>query len=114
MFPKTHVLKSFNKILLIQPNQDYRALTDNIEEKKSIKEAFAKSVLHGFVIKEENNDVYLVDATSFFMQDTFGVANTLSRNGEGSYSIDISRSAFNLERTKAFEKNVPYLGVTKP
>lgn len=100
--------KAGNKILLIQPNQDYRALTENIEEKKSIKEAFAKSVLHGFVIKEEKNDVYLVDATSFFMQDTFGVANTLSRNGEGNYSLDKSRSAFNIKRTKAFDKNVEF------
>ena len=100
--------KAGNKILLIQPNQDYRALTDNNEEKKSIKEAFAKSVLHGFVIKEEKNNTYLVDATSFFMQDTFGVSNTLSRSGEGSYNVDASRSAFNLERTKAFEKNVEF------
>ncbi len=100
--------KSGNKILLIQPNQDYRALTDNVEEKKSIKEAFAKSVLHGFVIKEEKDNTYLVDATSFFMQDTFGVSNTLSRSGEGSYTVDNSRSAFNLARTKAFEKNVEF------
>lgn len=100
--------KAGNKILMIQPNQDYRALTDNVEEKKSIKEAFAKSVLHGFVIKEEKNNVYLVDATSLFIQDKFGVANTLARNGEGNYVLDKSRSAFNLERTKAFEKNVEF------
>ncbi len=100
--------KAGNKILLIQPNQKFRALTDNVEEKNSIKEAFAKSVLHGFVIMEEKNNTYLVDATSFFMQDTFGVSNTLSRSGEGNYSVDKSRSAFNLERTKAFKKNVEF------
>ena len=100
--------KAGNKILLMQPNQSFRALTDNAEEKKSIKEAFAKSVLHGFVIKEEKNNTYLVDATSFFMQDTFGVSNTLSRSGEGNYNVDKSRSAFNLKRTKAFKKNVEF------
>jgi hypothetical protein len=100
--------KAGNKILLIQPNQSYRALTDNVEEKKSIKEAFAKSVLHGFVIKEEKKNTYLVDATSFFMQDKFGVASTLSRSREGNYSVDKSRSAFNLKRTKAFKKNVEF------
>ncbi len=100
--------KAGNKILLIKPNQKYRALTDNVEEKKSIKEAFAKSVLHGFVIKEEKDNVYLVDATSFFVQDKFGVANTLSRSGEGNYTLDQSRSAFNMKRTKAFEKNVEF------
>ena len=46
-----------NKILLIQPNQKYRALTSNDDERKSVQEAFAKSVLHGFVIKEQNKGV---------------------------------------------------------
>ena len=103
-----HFKKAGNKILMVQPNQDFRAITDNIEEKKSVKEAFAKSVLHGFVIKETKKDVYLVDATSFFMRDAHGVAPRLARNRQGSYSLDKSRSAFNLERTKAFPKNVEF------
>ncbi len=100
--------KAGNKILLMQPNQRYRALTDNSEERKSIEEAFAKSVLHGFVIKEQKKDTYLVDATDFFMRDAHGVANRLEQNKQGSYSLDKSRSAFNLERTKAFSKNVEF------
>ena len=100
--------KAGNKILLIQPNQDYRAITDNEEEKQSIKEAFAKSVLHGFEIKEEKKNQYLVDATSFFMRDAHGVSQTLARNNQGNYSLNKSRSAFNLERTKAFPKNVEF------
>ncbi len=97
-----------NKILLIQPNQTYRALTDNIEERKSIEQAFAKSVLHGFVIEKEEKGKFLVDATSFFMRDAHGVANRLEQNKQGSYSLDKTRSAFNLERTKAFPKNVEF------
>jgi len=100
--------KAGNKIFLIQPNQDYRALTDNEDERASIEEAFAKSVLHGFVVKEEKNGVFLVDATSFFMRDAHGVATTLQRNNQGSYRLDNSRSAMNLERTKAFPKNVEF------
>lgn len=100
--------KAGNKILLLQPNQKYRALTDNVEERKSIQEAFGKSVLHGFVIKEEKNNVYLVDATSFFIRDAHGVSGTLARKKEGSYRLDKTRSAFNMERTKAFSKNVEF------
>jgi len=100
--------KTGNKILLIQPNQDYRAITDNIEEKKSVKEAFAKSVLHGFIIKEQKNGFYLVDATNFFMQDAHGVSKILATKKQGSYSLDISKSAFNIDRTKAFPKNVEF------
>ena len=106
--------KAGNKLLLIQPNQQYRAITDNEEEKKSIEEAFAKSVLFGFTIMEEpsktqsKNSSYLVDATDFFMRDAHGVANRLEQNGQGNYSLDKSKSAFNLERTKAFPKNVEF------
>lgn len=97
--------KAGNKLLLIQPNQTYRAITENLEEKQSVKEAFAKSVLHGFVIKEEKEGIYLVDATPFFMRDSHGISRRLSGRGQGSYRLDVSKSAFNLERTKAFPKN---------
>lgn len=100
-----HFKKAGNKILMVQPNQDYRAITNNTEEKKSVKEAFAKSVLHGFVIKEAKNNTFLVDATSFFIRDAHGVARSLARQGQGNYNLDKSRSAFNLERTKSFPKN---------
>jgi len=100
--------KAGNKILLMQPNQTYRALTDNVEERNSIEEAFAKSVLHGFVITKIQNGKYLVDATNFFMRDAHGVANRLEQNKQGSYKLDKTKSAFSLGRTKAFPKNVEF------
>lgn len=100
--------KAGNKLLLVQPNQDYRAITDNELERKSIEQAFAKSVLYGFKIVEEANDVYIIDITSFLMQDAHGVSDRLKRNNEGSYSIDASKSALSLDRTKAFPKNVEF------
>ncbi|EAR12088.1 hypothetical protein PI23P_12162 [Polaribacter irgensii 23-P] len=100
--------KAGNKLLLLQPNQKYRAITDNTAEKKSVKEAFSKSVLHGFVIKEEKNGLFLIDASDFFLRDAHGVAKALADNKQGNYSLDISKSAFNLERTKAFPKNVAF------
>jgi len=100
--------KAGNKILLIQPNQTYRAITNNAAERESIEQAFAKSVLHGFVIEKEEKGAYLVDATSFFMRDAHGVANRLEQNKQGSYKLDKTKSAFSLERTKAFPKNVEF------
>lgn len=100
--------KSGNKILLIQPNQEYRAITSNFEERQSVKEAFAKSVLHGFVISEEKNGKYLVDASDFLMRDAHGVAESLANSNQGNYSLDKTKSAFYLERTKAFPKNVEF------
>jgi len=100
--------KAGNKLLLIQPNQNYRAITNNELERKSIEQAFAKSVLFGFKIEEENNGTYIIDLTPFLMQDTHGVSNRLKRSKEGNYSLDTSKSALWLERTKAFPKNVEF------
>jgi len=93
------------KIMMIQPNLDYRAISNNTDETNSVKEAFAKSVLFGFKIKETKNGHYLVDATQFFMRDVHGVADRLRQTKQGQYSLDKSKSAFNIKRTKAFPKN---------
>ena len=58
-------IKSGNKLLLLQPNMNYRAITDNQAERKSIEEAFAKSVLYAFEIKETRGDDYIIDLTPF-------------------------------------------------
>ncbi len=101
-------IKAGNKLLLIQPNLDYRAITDNELEKRSVEQAFAKSVLFGFTIVENNNGKYIIDLTPFLMQDMHGVSNRLSDNKQGSYKIDSGKSALALERTKAFPKNVEF------
>lgn len=98
--------KAGNKLLLIHPNLDYRANTENDLERKSIEQAFAKSVLFGFKILEENEGVFIIDVTSFLMQDAHGVTNRLK--SEGAYKLEESKSALSLERTKAFPKNVEF------
>ncbi len=100
--------KAGNKLLLIQPNLKYRANTDNTLEKKSIEQAFAKSVLFGFKIVSNKGGYYIIDFTPFLMQDAHGVANRLKRKKEGTYKLDTSKSALSLERTKAFPKNVEF------
>lgn len=100
--------KAGNKLLLIQPNLKYRALTDNALEKKSVEQAFAKSILFGFKIEEEVNGSYFIDLTDFLMQDAHGVSDRLKRNKQGNYSLDKTKSAFDLDRTRAFPKNVEF------
>ncbi len=100
--------KTGNKLLLIQPNLKYRALTDNLLEKQSVEQAFAKSILGGFTIEEETNGKFIIDITSFLMQDTHSVSSKLRNANQGSYSLDKSKSAFNVERTKAFPKNIEF------
>nr|HAD50854.1 peptidase [Algoriphagus sp.] len=97
--------RSGNKVLLVHKNYDYRAYSDNPYEVKSIQDAFAESVLWGFEISQKNGDKLIVDATSFYMQDTHGVADRLNQRRQGSYKADASRSALYFPMTKNFPKN---------
>ncbi|PKD16140.1 peptidase [Salegentibacter salinarum] len=100
--------KAGNKLLLVQPNQKYRAETENELEKRSVEQAFAKSVIYGFEIKEEKDSVYVIDFTPFLMEDAHDVAVRLKKGNYGTYKLDKSKSALSLERTKAFPENVEF------
>ncbi len=97
--------KMGNKLFMIQPNLYYRAITDNQLEKASVEQAFAKSVLYGFDILDQNSESYLIDISSFVKRDSHGVSNRLARMNQGSYKLDLSKSAINLDRTRSFPKN---------
>ncbi len=97
--------KAGEKLLLVQPNLMYRAKSDNALERKSVEQAFAQSVLFGFPIVEKVGEAYIVELTPFLMQDMHGVADRLKQAGQGTYSLDASRSALNLERCRSFPKN---------
>lgn len=46
-------MKAGNKLLLVEPNLKFRANSENELERRSVNEAFAKSVLFGFEIKQK-------------------------------------------------------------
>ncbi|HET8860433.1 zinc-dependent metalloprotease [Marivirga sp.] len=94
-----------NKIMVFEPNYKFRAYSDNEAEKKAVKDAFAHSIIHGFEIEASNDWSYLVDATDFFIKDTHGVSQRLRQANEGSYNLDKSRSAFNMEGSRNFPEN---------
>ena len=100
--------KSGNKLLLIQPNLKFRANTSNELERKSVEQAFARSVLFGGDIVEQEKNIFLIDITEFLMRDAHGVASRLKATEQGTYKLDTKRSALNLERTKAFPMNVEF------
>ena len=101
-------VKKGNKILLVEPNLYYRAQTENNSEKKSVEQAFAKSVIFGFEIIETNEEHYLIDFTPFLLYDRHGVAKRLRDLKQGSYKVDKSKSAIEIFNTKAFPENVEF------
>lgn len=95
-----------NKVLLKQIPDYYRAVSDNPQEAAAIEEAFAASVLWGFAVVDSARDWVLVDASDFVLQDIHAVGRRLAMQKQGTaYSVDASRSALDLERTKAFPDN---------
>lgn len=93
------------KVFMVVPNLDYVAVTKNVAEQQSVKDAFASGVMHGFTVAAQTKNRVLVDATSFVVRDAHGAADTLKRSGQGSYRVDDSRSAPYRERTKGFPRN---------
>jgi Met-zincin/Domain of unknown function (DUF5117) len=100
-----HFARVGGKILLVQPNLEYRSSAANPAERLGIRQSFAESVLWGFKIEAEENGVALVDATDFFLRDAHGVAEQLHATGQGNYKVAASRSAIALDNTKNFPKN---------
>lgn len=96
---------SFHKVgprlLMVEPNYDYRANSTNPAERKAVEDAFAKSIHWGFPIAAESGGRVLVDLSDFLMRDTHNVAGRL---GAG-YRFDRTRSAVNMAETVAFPKN---------
>src|SRR5215510_3518941 len=93
------------KVLLIASNQGYRADSNNAEERRAVRDAFAESTLWGFEIAAEEGNHALVDATTFYLRDMHGIPGTLQRSQQGQFRLDASRSAFYLPNTKNFPKN---------
>jgi len=94
------------KILLVEPNQQFRSTSTDPAERLAVRQSFPESVLYGFKVEaEDSNGAVLVDATDFFLRDAHEVAQTLTRTQQGAYKVDPTRSTIALDATKAFPKN---------
>ncbi len=93
------------KILLIQPNYNYRALSNDAAERRAVEQAFAQTTVWGFTAEAESKGKVLVDATDFLLRDAMKVSNTIRRMRQGNFVLDKTRSAVYLPRTKNFPLN---------
>ena len=98
--------RSGPKVLLIEKNTDYRAISNDKAEKSAVESSFARSVVWGFEIVAEKGNSVIVDATEFFLRDAHNISSRLSRAQQGTYKIEPSRSAVFLPRTRAFPDNL--------
>ncbi len=97
--------RSGPKVLMIEKNTGFRAVSDDPAEQAAVESSFASSVVWGFEVVAESAGSALVDATDFFLRDAHEISTRLSRTQQGSYKVDPTRSAIFLPRTKAFPDN---------
>jgi hypothetical protein len=94
------------KVLLVEPNQQFRSSSTDPAERLAVRQSFPESVLFGFKVEaEDSNGTVLVDATDFFLRDAHEVAQTLTLLQQGTYKVDLTRSTIDLDDTRAFPKN---------
>ncbi len=120
----TRFIKVGPKVFLVQPISNYRSVNGNKDEKKSVENAFAKSVIFGFSPVAVEGGKVLIDLTPFIIRDSqklgdligssrgnLGSASAASSRGNsggaagGGYRMDETRSAVNIDNTKNFPKN---------
>jgi hypothetical protein len=97
--------RSGPKVLLVQENLNFRAVSNDADEKRAVHDSFAESVIWGFTAAGEENGHVLVDATEFYLRDAHGVVTALKRTKQGAYKLDGSRSAIYPANTKNFPLN---------
>jgi hypothetical protein len=90
------------RVLVVQPNYQFRAQTSSAAEARTVRDAFARSVLWGFPIAAATGDRVLVDYTEFLVRDGSDMAGRLR---PGTYRFDASRSSVYMPMTLAFPKN---------
>ena len=98
-------IKMGPKILMVQPNYKYRAVSNNKEEIKSVEDAFAKSTLWGFNIIANENYKYLIDVSDFVIRDSHRVSERLTQRKQGSFKVDNGASSFDNSNSKNFPLN---------
>ena len=104
----THVLEAKRvgpRVLLMEPNYQFQARSDNPTEVQAVRDAFAPSVYWGFDIAAQTGSRVLVDATPFFIRDARNVIGQIAQRGQGSFRLDASRSAIHMPATRSFPEN---------
>ena len=92
------------RVLMVQPNYAFRSSSTNAAEVRSVRDAFARSVLWGFTVVAESDGGrrVLVDMNDFLLRDATNLAPQLT---PGSYRLDNTRSTIYMPMTMNFPKN---------
>lgn len=103
--------KMGDKVFLRQVNLKFRALSENAKERQAVEDAFASAILGGFKVAAQSDDKYLINFTDFLISDQHGISGRIEWTKQGKFSVDKSRSAVYMPRTKSFPENTEFEAV---
>src|SRR5260370_1286325 len=75
------------RILLTASNYGFRANSNDADERRAVRNAFAESTLWGFEVAAEEGGRALVDATAFYLRDAHQIPGTLQRAQQGTFRL---------------------------
>ena len=94
------------RVLLVRDNLSVRAVGAGAEQQRAAAEGFPRSVIASFPVESDRDGTVTADATSFFLSDTYGIADAFrGGQGGGNYRVDAARSWLDTSRTKFFPRN---------
>lgn len=93
------------RVLMVSDNYTSRAPAADAAGQRAAAEAFPQAVLASFAIESDTGGRLVVDATNYFLTDTYGVGELIRRSQQGNARVDAARSWIDTDRTKAFPRN---------
>ncbi|HKI06734.1 MAG TPA: zinc-dependent metalloprotease [Thermoanaerobaculia bacterium] len=97
------------RVILEQPNLRFRALSENPDELRTVRESFATSILWaGEITAADPDGRALVDFTPFLVRDAHDIVARLKGSEQGSWSLDAGRSVVDPESCLAFPENLEF------
>jgi hypothetical protein len=104
--------KHGDKLLLVEPNYDYRAESNNAQERKSVQEAFAKSVIYGFKIESSEGNKHKIDLAPMLQEDLNDISKELKNAKQGVYKLDKLRTSIDYDNCLNFPENAEFEVIT--
>jgi hypothetical protein len=96
------------RVLLMQKNYAQRSGAKDPASQRAAVESFAASVLWGFDVSAEEKGRVLVDVTDFLLRDARDVSGALRQAGQGSFKLEVSRSAIDTGGCGSFPLNTEF------
>lgn len=96
-----------DKVIIEAENLTYRASSENVLEKRAVRESFAPSFLASAkVISEAPGGGVVIDLTAFLTRDALGVVQHLKDAKQGSFSLQKDRTFIDTKNVYAFPDNI--------